>query len=83
MVAIVESQHGPAGMGAGEVGRRRHADDVVRRRDVLHPERDAQVRVGPDLVADGCAGPLRRQHEVHAEAAAAAGDVDDRPQELG
>ena len=51
VVAIVESQHGSAGMGAGEASRRGHADDVVRRRRVLHPQRDAQVRVGPDLVA--------------------------------
>ena len=48
-----------------------------------HPQGDAQVGVGKDVVVDRTGRPLRREHQVDAEAAAALGDVDDAGDELG
>ena len=50
---------------------------------ILHSQRDAEVGVGPDVVADGMAGPLGRQDEVHTEAAASLRDADERTEEVG
>ena len=59
------------------------ADDVAGVGDVVQAQGEAQVRVGPDVVADDAGRPLRRQDEVHAEAAAALGDADQRRHEVG
>ena len=45
---------------------------------VLHPQGDAQVGVGPDVLADRTGRALGGQHQVDAEAAAALGDADER-----
>ena len=59
------------------------ADDRGRLAAVEHPQRDAQVRVGEDVLVDRARRALRRQHEVDAETATALGDVDDPGDELG
>ena len=43
------------------------AEDVHRVIGVGHPQRDPQVRVGPQVVFDHACRPLRRQHEVQTE----------------
>ena len=50
---------------------------------VGHPQGDAQVRVGPQVVLDDAGRALGRQDQVQAERAAALGDVDDAVDELG
>ena len=58
------------------------ADHVGRVRGVLHAQGDPQVGVGPDVVVDHARGTLRGEDQVHAERAAALGDVDERRQQL-
>ena len=64
-----------------ERGREIVADDVDPVGPVVDPQREPQVGVRPDVVVDHPGGPLRRQHEVHPEAATALGDPDERRQE--
>ena len=78
-----EAQHRPSGRAAREAHRRVIADDVTGIGHVVQPQRDAEVRVRPDVVADHPRRALRRQDEVDAEAAAALGDADERAQEVG
>ena len=82
-LAGAEAQHRPPGVASRERRRRRRCRRCRRRRRVLQPQGDAQVGVGPDLVADDAGRPLRGQHEVDAEAAAALGDADERREEAG
>ena len=56
-------------------------DDVTGVGNVLQPQREAQVGVGADVVADDAGRALRGQHEVDAEAATALGDADERREE--
>ena len=69
------------GVPRGERGRAVVADDVAGVGDVLQAQGEAQVRVGPDVVADDAGRALGGQHEVDAEAATALGDADERRQE--
>ena len=62
------------------VGRADHVRALGR---LVDAQRDAQVRVRADVLADDAARALGREHEVDAEAAAALGDVDDAVDELG
>ena len=57
-----------------------HVDGVG---DVLHAQRDPQVRVGPDVVVDDARGTLGGEDQVHAERPPALGHVDQRRQQLG
>ena len=50
---------------------------------VVEAQRDAQVGVGPDVVAHHAGRALRGEHQVDAEAAAALGHADERRQEVG
>ena len=78
-----EAQHGATRPMAGQRGRVGDADDVDGLGRVLDPEGDAEVRVGPDVVADGPGRALGGQHEVHAEAPAPLRHADERGHELG
>ena len=78
-----EAHHRPAGCSARQVCGRRITDHVDRIGGVVQPERDAQVGVGADVVADDAVGPLGGEEEVHAEAATALGDADKGVEELG
>ena len=62
----------------GDPRRVRDADHVRRLGRLVHAQRDPQVRVRADVLADDAARALRREQQVDAEAAAALGDVDDR-----
>ena len=57
--------------------------DVDRVTVVLHPQGDAQVGVGLDLVVDDAGRALGGEDQVEPEAAAALGDVDERGHEVG
>ena len=83
VLARPEPQHRASRRPPRERGRGVVADDVAGVGDVVQAQGDAQVRVGPDVVADDAARPLRRQDEVDAEAAAALGDADQRIDEAG
>ena len=75
-VAAALQRHGDVGrLGAADHGRRLGA--------VEHAQRDPQVGVGQDVLVDRTRRPLRGEHEVDAEAAAALGDVDHAGDELG
>ena len=78
-----EPHDGAPGPAPREPRRGRGADHVDRLCGILHSQRDAQVGVGPDVVADGMARPLGRQDEVHTEAPASLRDADEGPEELG
>ena len=61
----------------------RVVDDILRVGFVRHPQRDAQVGVGAQVVLDHAGRSLRGHDEVDAEGPAALGDVDDAVHELG
>ncbi len=48
---------------------------------IVDPQREPQIGVRSDVVVHHPGRPLRRQHEVHPEAATALGDPDERRQE--
>ena len=50
---------------------------------VVQPQRQPQVGVGADVVADDAARSLRRQDQMHTETATALGDADESMQEVG
>ncbi len=66
-----------------DLGRRTGADDRLRLHAVEHAQRDAQVRVGEDVLVDRPGRPLRGEDQMDTEAAAALGDVDDPGDEVG
>ena len=74
---------GAAGQAAGDLHGVGHADDLGALPRLVHAQRDPEVRVRADLRADDSAGPLRREDQVHAEAAASPRDVDDALDEFG
>ena len=78
-----EPERRPTGQTAGELRRQLVADHVDRIGLVVKPQRKAQVGVRPDVVVDHAGGTLRREQHVHAEAATALGDTDQRLQEVG
>ena len=58
----------PAPGGArGDAGGQGRVDDVDAVGAFTHPQRDADVEVGAHVGADGAAGALRREDDVHAE----------------
>ncbi len=65
-----------------EEGGLARADHVVGVSLVGHPQCDAQVGVGPQVVLDHAGGPLGGEHEVESERPPALGDVDDAVDEL-
>ena len=73
----------PAGGGLRDARRVRRVDDVGRLVGAGDPQRDPQVGVGPDVRADHAGRALGGQQQVHAERAAAAGDVDEPVDEVG
>ena len=78
-----EPDHGPAGHVPGQIGGPLVTDDVAGVVAILHPQADAQRRVGPDVLADHPGGSLRGQHEMHAEASSPLGHADQRGEEPG
>ena len=76
-----EPHRAPAGTLSRERGRQRVADDVDPVGPVVDPQGEPQIGVRPDVVVHNPGRPLRRQHEVHPEAATALGDPDERRQE--
>ena len=65
-----------------DVGGVAHVDHVGGLGRVGDAQGDAQPGVGADVGADHAAGPLGRQHEVHAEGTAALRDADQPADEL-
>jgi len=82
-LVVTQSGEGSARSAAGESRGSRIVDDVGRLGPVEHAQGDAQVGVGADAVVDGTVGALGGEHEVHPEAAAALGHVDQRIEEPG
>ena len=58
---------GAPGQSAGERSSDRRADNVHAVVAIVHPQRDAQVGVGANVVFDGTGRALRGQQEVHAQ----------------
>jgi hypothetical protein len=81
-LAVPGTGEGPAGPVARDARRVRRADHVRALGRLVHPQRDAQVRVRADVLADDAARSLRGEQQVHAQAAAALGDVDDARDEV-
>ena len=78
-----EAHRAPAGKAAVERCRGLVADHVDRIGPVVETQREAEVGVGADLVADDACRTLGGQHEMHPEAPAALRDADQRVQHLG
>ena len=82
-LVVAEPGEAPTRTVAGEPCSGRVVDDVGRLGPVEHPQGDAQVGVGADAVVDRAVRALGGQHQVHAEAAAPLGDVDQGVEEAG
>ena len=77
------AHQGPAREVPGQADRGGGAHHVGALGRVLHPQRDAQAGVGPDVVAHRAARPLGGEHEVHPQAPAPLGDRHQRVDEAG
>ena len=82
-LARPQASDGPARTQARQRRGGGRADDIDGVGRVLHAERDAEVRVGADLLAHRARRSLRGEHQVHAQAAAPLGDTDERVDEVG
>ena len=82
-VARAESHHRPPGTPRGNAAGAAIAHHVEGIGAVVQAQRESQVGVGADVVVDHARRSLRREHEVHAEAAAPLGDPDQRRDEVG
>ena len=58
------------------------ADHIERVGGVVQSQRQSQVGVGPDVVADDTARTLRRQDQVHAKATATLSDAHESVKEV-
>ena len=82
-LARAEADTRPAGTVPRQAGGVGNVDDVGRVGHVLHPQRDAEVGVGAEVIGHGAGRPLGGEHEVDAEAAAPLGDADEGVDEVG
>jgi hypothetical protein len=80
---MAEADVRPARRGLGDVPGVRGVDHVRALRGVGHPQRDPQVRVGPDLRGHHAGWTLGGQQQVDAQRAAPLRDVDQAGDEVG
>ena len=81
--SVAQARVGPPRDRGRDVGGGGGLDHVLGVALVGHAQGDAKVRVGLDLRRDHARGPLGRQHQVHAQGAAAPGDVHQAGDEVG
>jgi hypothetical protein len=82
-VGRAEAHHGAARYAARQCRGSWITDHVEGVGAIVQAQRQSQVRVGPDVIVDHTSGPLRGEHEVDSETAAALRDPDEGGDEVG